>query len=128
MRIVLDTHALLWFIMGNAQLSRRARELIEEPGNVRLLSMASLWEMAIKASLGKLILAQPFSVLFPRILHANDIELLAIGVEHVAAVATLPFYHRDPFDRMIVAQSMVEDVPVLSADSTLDRYAIERLW
>lgn len=128
MRLLLDTHGFIWFIMGSQKLSEKARALIEDDGNERLLSMVSLWEMAIKLSLGRLTLAEPFDVLVPRQLNLNSIELLNIEIAHVAVVATLPFHHRDPFDRLLIAQSMVERLPIVSVDPAFDAYPVERLW
>jgi PIN domain nuclease of toxin-antitoxin system len=128
MKLILDTHAFLWFIMGSSRLSKKARELMENSNNERLLSIASLWEMAIKVSLGKLTLAAPFEVLIPQQLKLNGIELLNIKMEHTATVAMLPFYHRDPFDRLLIAQCMVERLPLLSADESMDNYPIKRIW
>lgn len=128
MRFLLDTHCFLWFVSGSTNLSLAARELIEEASSQPFLSTASLWEMAIKLSLGKLHLAQPFEELIPQQMRLNGIYLLGIEIKHTAIVTNLPFHHRDPFDRLLVAQAMVEDMPLLSADAALDKYAIERLW
>jgi PIN domain nuclease of toxin-antitoxin system len=114
--------------MGSLKLSEKARKLIEDIGNEKLLSVASLWEMAIKISLGKLSFEEPFAVLIPRQLRLNGIELLNIKTEHVATIAILPFHHRDPFDRLLIAQCMVESIPILSADVNFESYPVERLW
>jgi len=128
LRLLLDTHSFLWFINGSPQISRNARTLIEDASNQPLLSAASLWEMAIKLSLGKLSLAQPFEVLIPQQMRLNGIKLLGIEIEHTAAVSKLPFHHRDPFDRLLIAQAMVEQIPIVSADTAFDTYSIKRLW
>jgi PIN domain nuclease of toxin-antitoxin system len=128
MRILLDTHAFLWFVMGDARTSATARAIIEDERNERLISLGSLWEIAIKTSIRKLHLMEPFDVLIPRQLHQNGFQLLAIALPHVTAVSTLPFHHRDPFDRLLVAQSLTEQIPLLSADSVFDAYSIQRLW
>ena len=128
MRLLLDTHSFLWFISGSTNLSPTARTLIEDASNQPLLSAASLWEMAIKLSLGKLSLAQPFGVLIPQQMRLNGIKLLGIEIEHTAAVSKLPFHHRDPFDRLLIAQAMVEQMPIVSADTAFDTYPIKRLW
>jgi PIN domain nuclease of toxin-antitoxin system len=127
-RLLLDTHSFLWFINGSPQISTNARTLIEDASNQPLLSAASLWEMAIKLSLGKLSLAQPFEVLIPQQMRLNGIKLLGIEIEHTAAVSKLPFHHRDPFDRLLIAQAMVEQMPIVSADMAFDTYSIKRLW
>lgn len=128
MRLLLDTHSFLWFISGSTNLSPTARTLIEDASNQPLLSVASLWEMAIKLSLGKLNLAQPFEVLIPQQMRLNGIKLLGIEIEHTAAVSKLPFHHRDPFDRLLIGQAMVEQMPIVSADTAFDTYPITRLW
>jgi len=127
-RLLLDTHSFLWFINGSPQISTNARTLIEDASNQPLLSAASLWEMAIKLSLGKLSLAQPFEVLIPQQMRLNGIKLLGIEIEHTAAVSKLPFHHRDPFDRLLIAQAMVEQIPIVSADTAFDTYSTKRLW
>jgi PIN domain nuclease of toxin-antitoxin system len=128
MRALLDTHAFLWFIAGDPRLSLEARTLIEDPDNEKLCSMASIWEMAIKSSLGKLTLAQPFQELIPKQLESNGIDVLDIRLSHVTHVSTLPLYHRDPFDRIIIAQSIMENLPVVGIDSLFDRYQVRRIW
>lgn len=128
MRVLLDTHSFLWFIGGSVSLSPSARALIEDAENQPLLSMASLWEMAIKLSIGKLSLGQPFETLIPEQMKLNGIELLQIEMPHIVAVASLPFHHRDPFDRLLIAQAIVEQMPIVSGDHAFDSYTIQRLW
>src|SRR5258707_9054879 len=105
MRCLLDSQAFLWFIVGDARLSGEALETISDIENDILLSMASLWEIAIKSSLGKLDLKQPFAELIPKQLVSNEIALLPIRFEHLVSLLGLPFHHRDPFDRLIIAQA-----------------------
>jgi PIN domain nuclease of toxin-antitoxin system len=126
--LLLDTHTFLWFIGGDTALSLYARQLIEDRTNERRLSIASLWEMAIKASLGRLTLALSFTDLVAEHVHGNAIELFEILPRHLDVLTTLPFHHKDPFDRMIIAQSQAENMPILSRDSAFDDYAIRRLW
>jgi len=128
MQLLLDTHSFLWYIGGNPQLSAAAKALIHDPNNAAFLSIASIWEMAIKHSTGKLTLAQPFQVLLPGQLHLHRIKLLPIEVGHLQRVALLPFHHKDPFDRMLVAQCEVENLPLVSRDTAFDAYGIQRLW
>jgi PIN domain nuclease of toxin-antitoxin system len=128
MNLILDTHSFLWFIMGSPRLSGNARTLIEEDAHGKRLSTASLWEMAIKLSLGRLTLAEPFGVLIPQQMRVSGIEILNIAIDHLAALTTLPFHHRDPFDRLIIAQAIVEQCPIVSVDSAFDVYPVERLW
>jgi PIN domain nuclease of toxin-antitoxin system len=128
MNLLLDTHAFLWFIDGSTKLSQRARELIEDQRNAKLVSVASLWEMGLKMGLGRLELAQPFEELIPRQMELNGFGLLPVRIPHIVRVISLPFHHRDPFDRMIVAQCVAEDLSVVSLDSVFDKYSIQRLW
>jgi PIN domain nuclease of toxin-antitoxin system len=128
MNILLDTHAFLWFVNDDPQLSDPAKRLIEDESSQPFLSAASLWEIAIKISLGKLNLKQPYEIFIPQQLTMNGIGILNITMEHTAAVATLPFHHRDPFDRLLVVQSKIENMPLVSVDSILDMYGITRVW
>ncbi len=128
MKLRLDTHSFIWYVMDNPKLSTRGRELIDDEDNEILLSIASIWEMAIKHSSSKLSFGLPFIVFVEQQLSLNNIGLLNINLDHIAVVATLPFHHRDPFDRLIIAQAMVEQLPILSADSVFDAYPIQRLW
>ncbi len=130
MNLLLDTHGLLWFIDGDPKMSATARALIEDAGNEIYFSTASMWEIAIKVSIGKLPLSVPFSEIFPRQLAINDIRLLGITENHADIVSTLPINpnHKDPFDRLIIAQSMVENWPVVSVDEKFDSYPVTRLW
>jgi PIN domain nuclease of toxin-antitoxin system len=127
MRLLLDTHAFLWFIDDSPRLSARAKTLLESDAEL-LLSAASLWEIAIKVSLGKLTLAQSFDTFLPEQLTKNGVEVLPISLAHLAAVAALPFRHRDPFDRLLIAQASVERAPVVSGDAAFDAYAVQRIW
>ena len=128
MKYLLDTHTLIWFLTGDKKLSDKARGLIDNPGNRKFLSIASLWEIAIKVSLGKLTLNKPFKKLFPEQLHFNRIEILDITVDNLIKLTTLPFHHRDPFDRLIIAQALVEELSVIGADTIFDTYGINREW
>ena len=127
-RYLLDTHAFLWFIAGSNELSDKARELIEDENNRVFLSAASLWEMAIKVSLEKLTLSEPFETLIPEQLALNGVEILGITVAHTTQIANLPFHHRDPFDRLIIAQALEEQMPVISVDGAFDEYGVTRIW
>lgn len=102
--------------------------IVEDVANERLLSIASIWEAAIKFGTGKLELSQSFEVLIPSQLHINDIRLIDITVDHTMRVTTLPFHHRDPFDRLLIAQAMAENLPILRADSVFDAYGVTRIW
>jgi PIN domain nuclease of toxin-antitoxin system len=126
--LLLDTHALLWFLKGDASLSPAAKAAIEDPTNRKLVSVASCWEIAIKAGSGKLRLGEPAGVLLARELAANCFDLLAISLAHVAAVETLPPHHKDPFDRLLVSQALLEGVGIVSVDTQLDPYGVVRVW
>lgn len=128
MRLLLDTHAFLWFVLGDSRLNSIARQRIESPENERLLSIASLWEISIKVSLGRLEITSPLPEFVFRHVKGNAIQLLPIEVSHLDLVSRLPFIHRDPFDRLIAVQSLKEGVPLLSRDSVFDDYGVSRLW
>lgn len=127
MKLLIDTHTFLWFVNDDPRLSTSALALLESDDSV-LLSIASVWEIAIKVSIGKLTLPQPFEHFIQEQLAVNDIALLPIRLSDCNQVLELPFHHRDPFDRMIIAQSLVENIPMISADSIFDSYGINRLW
>jgi len=124
MKLLLDTHTFLWFVNDNPKLSNRLKDLIEDTNNVSYLSVASLWEMSIKFNLGKLMLDPNYEEFVEREVTTTSIELLNIELEHLRINATLLFHHRDPFDRLIIAQSMAEDIPIVSVDSAFDKYAV----
>ena len=128
MRVLLDTHTFIWFIMDDPALSPQAAKFIEDPNNEVMVSIAVAWEIAIKMSLEKLTMKAPFDQLFPAQLERNNFSLLSIEFSHLARITALPWHHRDPFDRLMIAQSLVEDMPILSRDSNFDAYAVERLW
>lgn len=128
MQILLDTHTFLWYILTNPQLSARAKALIQASENEKLLSIASPWETSIKVSTGKLMLSEPLEAYFAEQMRLNSIQLLPITLAHIARVSTLPFHHRDPFDRLLIAQSLTEGIPLVSADSAFDAYGVARLW
>ena len=126
----MDTHAFLWFVLNDPQLSRGALSSMADPDNDLLFSPASYWEMAIKISWGKYGLPgdESFEDFVLRQIDENDLTILPITVSHAAAVSRLPFHHRDPFDRLLIAQSIVEEIPILSADKVLDHYGVTRTW
>ena len=128
MKYLLDTHTLLWFLSGDEKLSGRARLLIDDPSSEKFLSIASLWEIAIKTGLGTLDLDKPFEQMFPEQLHLNRIDILDITVNSLIQLTTLPFHHRDPFDRLIIAQGLAEGMPIISVDMVFDAYSINREW
>jgi PIN domain nuclease of toxin-antitoxin system len=127
-RLLLDTCVLLWFLANDPRLSIHAKTAIEDPGNERWLSPASLIEIALKVRIGKLTLRRPFAALFPAELTANDIHLLPLGPAQIEPLVTLPLHHRDPFDRLIAGAGLVEGLTLVSADAAFDAYGLLRLW
>jgi PIN domain nuclease of toxin-antitoxin system len=128
MTLLLDMHTFLWFCQGDPLLSAAAKALIEDPGNRKLLSIASCWEIAIKVGLGKLTLGEPSATYLTNALSRTEFQLLPISLRHVTAVETLPLHHRDPFDRLLVAKAQIEGVALVSVDAQLDAYGVCRLW
>jgi PIN domain nuclease of toxin-antitoxin system len=125
---LLDTHAMLWFFWDDPQLSVNAKAAIEDATNRKLVSIASCWEVAIKVGLGKLDLGEPSRTFLPREIAFNNFELLPINLDHATAVEGLPMNHRDPFDRLLVAQATVENLSLVGADYVFDQYGVTRLW
>lgn len=111
MKLLLDTHAFLWYVWGAPELSASAAALIDDPNNEKFLSVASLWELAIKVSTGKLVLNRPFANLKSELIDANGFDVLAVEFDHTVLVSSLPFHHKDPFDRILAAQSLEETCP-----------------
>ena len=128
MRVLLDTHSFLWFLAGDSRLSPHARQIMTDFENDLVLSVASLWEIAIKTSLGKLALAAPYDELFPQQLQQHEIHVLQIQLSHLCTLTSLPFHHRDPFDRLIIAQGATEDLPIMSVDSVFSSYPVHVIW
>ena len=128
MRVLLDTHVFLWWINDDARLSEGAQETFADGDNELLFSAASGWEMAIKAGLGKLTVAGTLGPFLTTHLAENDIGVLPVSLSHAVGVTELPDLHRDPFDRLLVSQAMVEKLPILSADPEISRYPVEIIW
>ena len=127
MRNLLDTHTLIWFINGDKQLSKKAQKAIELNGAENFVSIASLWEMAIKVSLKRLDLKASFVQVGEQILQ-NNFQILPISLQDIVTLSSLPFHHRDPFDRMIIAQSLTNTLVLLSKDIIFDEYEVEKIW
>ena len=128
MRLLLDTHALLWFALTDPQLSGTATSLIMDSANQMLVSPASYWEIAIKISVKKYALSRPYEVFMQEAIDKNGFGYLHIEPRHTARLTTMPFHHKDPFDRLLVAQAMAEGIPIISNDTALDAYGITRFW
>ena len=125
---LIDTCALLFFLEDDPRLPQRACEAIEDPGRRSLVSLASLWEMAIKASLGKLQADYARRPDLPDLLRANGFEVVAPGWEAMRTAALLPPGHRDPFDRLLVAEARLRKIPVITPDESFDAYHVARIW
>lgn len=127
MNLLLDTHTYIWFSANKPELSGIVKKLVEDSQNTSYISIASLWEMSIKISLGKLTIDKDFKEVV-KDLSESGIEILPISFEHVLKSSDLPFHHRDPFDRIIIAQSICEGMKLLSADTIFDKYIEDRIW
>jgi PIN domain nuclease of toxin-antitoxin system len=128
MKALLDTHTFLWWVTDDAALSPRVRQIISDGDNELFFSAASGWEIAIKVQLGRLKLPDNLERFIPEQLSINAIESLPIQLSHALHVYTLPDYHRDPFDRILVAQSQLENLPILTADPQIAQYSVEVIW
>jgi len=128
MKLLLDTHTFIWFVYDSPELLRKTKELLEDGQTELLLSIASVWEMAIKASNGKLTLIAKASDFVENQLEKDDIHLLPITLTHLSKVEGLPFHHKDPFDRLLLAQAAVEHIEIVSVDTIFDRYGKYRVW
>jgi len=117
MRLLLDTHAFIWYTTDSSKLSITGRSLIDNGENDILLSTASVWERAIKHSIGRLTFSMPFMEFIKQQIAVNRIDILEITFDYIEVVASLPLHHRDPFDRLIIAQSMAQQIPILSVDA-----------
>lgn len=128
MELLLDTHAFLWFIDDDPRLSPPAARCIGDADNRVAVSVVSAWEIVIKIRTGKLALGRPFADLWSESITANNLEVLDVTTSHVLALEPLPLHHRDPFDRLLVAQAITENLQLVSADSALDPYPVQRIW
>ena len=128
MRLLIDTHALIWFCEGSPSLSATARAAMEDEANERFISHAVPWEMAIKLSLGKLRLQTDYDVIFPGVLDANGFQTLAARLEHYRALITLPQHHSAPFDRLMICQAHAERLTIVTCDPHFAAYGVPLLW
>jgi len=128
MKVLLDTHAFLWSITGDDRLSKTAEEIFLDPDNNLFFSAASFWEICIKMSLGKLSLKRGWFKTIQEEMRINAVQWLPVEMQHCVELTKLPFHHRDPFDRMLIAQTMAEDLQLLSRDGRLSAYEIELIW
>jgi PIN domain nuclease of toxin-antitoxin system len=126
-RLLLDTHTFLWFVLDDPQLRASAKSLVEDPSNEILVSPATYWEIAIKVGKKKLDLFAPYDDFMHRGIVGNNFLILPIEPRHTSALTTLPFHHKDPFDRLLIAQAMIEQIPIVSVDTALDAYPVRRV-
>lgn len=127
MKALLDTHTFLWAISGDNKLSRRAAQIFSGPSDL-WLSVVSIWEILIKAQIGKMPLPEPAGPYLLKKLAENQIETLPVTLDHVLKVESLPIHHRDPFDRILIAQSAHEELPLVTSDIVFQRYEIDVIW
>ncbi len=127
MDVLLDTHTLIWFLNGDKKLSEKAKTTIEDQNNTKLVSIASVWEIAIKISLDKLRFTKGFKHLIG-LIEENGFEILPISTDHAVNVSALEFIHRDPFDRLLVAQSINDSLAIITRDENIKKYKVSTIW
>ena len=128
MRVLIDTHVFIWYVQSSDRLLSSVTAIINDGRNDILLSIASVWEMAIKQSTGKLNLGHPYAGFISEQMRLNNMELLPVRLEHLDLITTLPLHHRDPFDRLLIAQAIVEDILIISADNVFSLYPARLMW
>jgi PIN domain nuclease of toxin-antitoxin system len=128
MKILLDTQAFLWLALDAPELTKKAKKIFLDSKNEFYISLASIWEISIKTSIGKLGFEKSFEKIILQQLQENSIQQLVINFRHIIKVARLPFHHRDPFDRLLAAQAIEEKLTILSSDTVFDKYGIKRIW
>jgi PIN domain nuclease of toxin-antitoxin system len=127
MKYLFDTHVFIWYAVGDERLSPRAKDLIESR-HERFISMASIWEMAIKVNIGHLEFREPFDKIIANQFRINSYKLLNLKLQHLFKFSGLPLHHRDPFDRLIISQALVEDIPIVSVDEKFNDYGVDTIW
>jgi PIN domain nuclease of toxin-antitoxin system len=128
MRVLLDTHTFIWWDEDHTQLSTKALAVCQDEGNTLLLSLVSVWEMQIKIQLGKLETTLSLEEKIKHQHETNDLEILPITLRHIFTLDKLPEHHRDPFDRLLIAQAIHENIPIISYDSQFAKYPIQLIW
>ena len=128
MRVLINTHVFLWWVEGTRVLPARARAALADPDTECFFSLVSAWELAIKAGLGKLKLALPVKRFVVENVAANGFRIMDIGIAHVGRVETLAPHHGDPFDRLLIAQALEENLPIVTADPVFRKYGVKRIW
>jgi PIN domain nuclease of toxin-antitoxin system len=127
-KILIDTHVFIWWVTDSTKLSPRVLGLLMDNRVNLVLSMVSIWEMQIKVSLGKIAFQSPLTDLVENQIVTNDLDLLPIELPHIYALSDMPLYHRDPFDRLLIAQAKIEKLSIASIDQVFDAYNIARIW
>ncbi|MCA2710534.1 MAG: type II toxin-antitoxin system VapC family toxin [Microcystis sp. M015S2] len=128
MNILLDSHTLIWFSQNSPQLSSSAIEILEDRNNLLFLSLVSVWEIQIKVQLGKLNLDISLSEIVKDQTKINDVQILPLKLSHIWTLDTLPYYHKDPFDRLLISQAITENLIILGVDSVFDSYPVQKIW
>lgn len=128
MRVLLDSHTLIWAGDDPAKVPAPAMGVMQDPANDLFISAATIWEMAIKVAIGKLPLSLPYRQWLDKAVDDQGLSILPITLDHTERQISLPFHHRDPFDRLIAAQAIVEGIPLVSADAIFDAYVVNRIW
>ncbi|GBF78769.1 type II toxin-antitoxin system VapC family toxin [Aphanothece sacrum] len=128
MKLLLDTHAFLWWVSDDPKLSLTAREMITDSDNTVYLSVVSAWEIIIKVGTSKLSLPENPEIYIPSRLISNQFESLSVLMSHVLRINSLAHFHKDPFDRLLIAQSLVEDIPIITVDSLIVQYPVKTIW
>jgi PIN domain nuclease of toxin-antitoxin system len=126
--LLLDTHSFLWFVGNDRRLSRPAAERISDPEARVIVSVVSAWEIVIKSGTGKMVLHRPVEELWHNAVTQNGMDVLNVTVPHVFALGSLPTHHRDPFDRILIAQAIAEGHEIVSAETAFDAYPVTRIW
>lgn len=127
-RILLDTHTIIWMVADETMLGDHARDMLFDSGLTKLVSPASYWEMAIKIKIGKLSLGAEYDEFFAQAIADYDLEVLHVQLHHTSVLTRLDLFHADPFDRLLIAQASVEDIPIVSIDEKFDPYPVLRIW
>lgn len=128
MRLLLETHAVIWAVDQPSLLGPQAKPALEDLANSLVLSAATIWEIAIKIGVNKLSLSLPYRQWMTRAINDLGVTILPVTVEYADVQTTLPFHHRDPFDRLLIAQTLVENIPLVSTEELFDQYGISRVW
>jgi PIN domain nuclease of toxin-antitoxin system len=127
-KVLLDTHTFLWWVADDPQMSVTTKNIIVNPDNDIYLSVISAWEIIIKVGTGKLSLSEPPEIYIPNPIASNQFEILPVQISHILKINSLPNFHKDPFDRLLIAQSLVEDFSLITIDSAITQYPVKTIW